>query len=176
MNEYDTDHDILEIIDDTDRVIGTATRRDAHARGLMHRAVHVFLFDAEGRVYVQRRSQFKDRHADKLDSSAAGHLEPGESYAAAAGRELSEELGISAQVSEVFRVPASAVTDNELVVLFTARSSAIPAPDAREVSDLLCPFPDELTKWMSSDPDDFVPAFIYLWNRYWNENRNPKSP
>ena len=78
----------------------------------------MFVFNPAGQVYIQRRSRSKDRHPGKLDSSAAGHVDPGETYEETAIRELQEELGIQAEVKEILRVPASEQTDNEHVVLF----------------------------------------------------------
>jgi len=56
--------------------------------------VHVFVFNKHGDVYLQKRSHLKDVHPRMWDSSAAGHLDVGESYAVCALREAKEELGI----------------------------------------------------------------------------------
>ena len=48
-----------------------------------------------GELFLQKRSPWKDKHPNKWDSSAAGHLDAGEDYETAARRELSEELGLS---------------------------------------------------------------------------------
>jgi isopentenyldiphosphate isomerase len=54
-------------------VVGQNTRREVHARGLWHRAVHVLVFNARGEVFLQKRSMKKDIAAGKWDSSASGH-------------------------------------------------------------------------------------------------------
>ena len=77
-----------------DRVIGHATRREVHARHLRHRAVHVFLFNPQGRLFIQKRAAGKDTFPLCYDSSASGHVDRGESYEACAARELEEELGL----------------------------------------------------------------------------------
>ncbi|MEI8183295.1 MAG: NUDIX domain-containing protein [Desulfomonile sp.] len=77
---YSTDSEILETVGAADRVTGQATRREIHDKGLLHRAVHIFVFNSSGEIFVQRRAGHKDRHPLKLDSSAAGHVDPGESY------------------------------------------------------------------------------------------------
>ena len=48
--------DIFDVVDESDRVIGQAPRREVHARGLHHRATHILVHDAAGRVFLQRRS------------------------------------------------------------------------------------------------------------------------
>ncbi len=164
--EYRTDTEILEFVDINDNVLGTLSRKEIHMKGLYHRAVHVFVFNLVGEIYVQRRSSIKDRFPDRLDSSAAGHVGPGESYEDTAVRELKEELGIDSQVEEVLRIGPSAVTDNEHVVLYKARSGATPAPDPEEVQWGSFMTTDSLTRLIDANPHDFVPAFVHLWELF----------
>ncbi len=163
---HSTDNEILEILDYEDNVIGTACRAEIHKQGLMHRAVHIFLFNKAGEIYVQKRSQFKDRYAGKLDSSAAGHVEPGETYRRTAVRELREEIGIDAEVNEIFRVGASKITDNEHVALFRSSTDQEPVPNPDEVQWGKFIEPEKLTQMMNKTPEDFVPAFIFLWSEF----------
>lgn len=85
--------DIFDIVDENDKVVGQATRSEAHAKGLRHRAVHVLVFNAEGEVFMQKRSKSKDTWPGAWDSSCSGHVDAGEDYLEAALRELDEELG-----------------------------------------------------------------------------------
>lgn len=163
---HSTDAEILEIVDADDRVVGTATRADIHRRGLLHRAVHVFVFNNHGEIYVQRRSASKDRHPLKLDSSAAGHVDPGETYEQTGVRELREELGLSVPLKEVLRVSASEKTDFEHVVLFKAITVEEPTPNPEEILWGGFMPADRLPEMMAEDPQDFVPAFVLLWQAF----------
>jgi isopentenyl-diphosphate delta-isomerase type 1 len=164
--EHATDNEILEIVDEDDHVIGTATRAEIHRKGLLHRSVHLFIFNSSGSMYVQRRSAVKDRHPLKLDSSAAGHVDPGESYATTAVRELEEELGIRAEIHEILRLRACPETDNEHVVLFEGVTDSEPIPDKDEIASGEFVPVEKLTSVMDENPEDFVPAFVLLWREY----------
>ncbi len=85
--------DIFDIVDENDQVVGQATRSEAHAKKLRHRAVHVLIFNDEGEVFLQKRSKNKDTWPGAWDSSCSGHVDQGEDYLTAAHRELDEELG-----------------------------------------------------------------------------------
>ncbi len=161
-----TDQEILDIVDEKDNVTGAAIRAEIHSKGLIHRAVHIFLFNGQGSVYVQRRSQSKDRFPKKLDSSAAGHVDSGESYEHAASRELKEELGIEGQPTRVLKIPASEITDNEHVVLYSITSDQIPTPNPEEITHGEFVSPEDLTSDMEARPFDYVPAFMSLWKMF----------
>ncbi len=158
--------EILEVVDSDDNVIGTAIRGEVHRKRLMHRAAHVFLFNTRGQIYVQLRSASKDNHPGKLDSSAAGHVEPDESYYQTAVRELEEEIGIRAEVKEILRLPASDVTDYEHTVLFEVVTDAKPTPNNDEIQWAQFMTKEQLTSLMKGKPESFVPGFILLWNEY----------
>jgi isopentenyldiphosphate isomerase len=64
------------------------------ASGVMHRAVHILVFDESGRLFLQKRSLHKDLNPGLWDTSAADHVDAHEDYASGAARELREELGI----------------------------------------------------------------------------------
>lgn len=161
-----TYYEVIEVVDSDDNVIGTEFRGEVHKKRLMHRAAHVFLFNKRGKIYIQLRSANKDNHPGKLDSSAAGHVDPGESYHQAAARELAEEIGIRADVAEVLRLPASEITDNEHTVLFEAFTDSEPVPNGDEIEWARFMTKEEVTRLIEESPESFVPGFTLLWREY----------
>ncbi|MFJ9563234.1 NUDIX hydrolase [Streptomyces fuscichromogenes] len=87
--------EILDIVDEHDRVIGTSPRGEAYARGLRHRCVFIQARDAAGRVFVHRRTPTKLVFPSLYDMFVGGVVGAGESYDDAALREAEEELGVS---------------------------------------------------------------------------------
>lgn len=89
MEEY------LEIINENGEVIGLAPRSEIHGNpSLMHRVVHVLVFNEKGDILLQKRSMNKDVAPGKWDTSVGGHVNPGEDLLCSAMREMEEELGI----------------------------------------------------------------------------------
>jgi 8-oxo-dGTP pyrophosphatase MutT (NUDIX family) len=92
MNPAD---EILDIVDENDRVIGQSPRGKAYAEGLRHRCVFIQARDAEGRLFVHRRTPVKLVFPSLYDMFVGGVVGAGESYDTAALREAEEELGVS---------------------------------------------------------------------------------
>jgi 8-oxo-dGTP pyrophosphatase MutT (NUDIX family) len=87
--------EILDIVDENDEVIGQAPRGEAYARGMRHRCVFIQARDAQGRIFVHRRTATKLVFPSQYDMFVGGVVGAGESYDAAALREAEEELGVS---------------------------------------------------------------------------------
>src|SRR5882672_4757083 len=100
--------EIFDVVNERDEVIGQRTRGEVHRLGLLHRAVHVLVFNGRGELFLQKRSMQKDKFPGAWDSSASGHLDSGEDYDACAVRELREEIGLKvAQTPErLFKIDA----------------------------------------------------------------------
>jgi isopentenyl-diphosphate Delta-isomerase len=129
-------NELLPVVDGDDRELGLAKRSQIHAKKLLHRAVHVLVFDDQGRLWLQRRSQAKDSHPGKWTSSASGHVDPDESYQAAAVRELDEELGLSPPLTFLGKLAASELTEGEFSAVYRARSSQQPRPNHEEIAEM----------------------------------------
>ena len=87
--------ELLEVVDESGRVVGRATRKEVHSDpALIHRVSHVVVVSADGRVLLQKRSMEKDIQPGRWDTSVGGHVQPGETFEDCAARECEEELGL----------------------------------------------------------------------------------
>ncbi|GAA2722899.1 MULTISPECIES: NUDIX domain-containing protein [Streptomyces] len=87
--------EVLDVVDEHDRVIGRAPRGEVYAKGLLHRCVFVQARDAHGRIFVHRRTAAKLVFPSMYDMFVGGVVGAGETYDAAALREAEEELGVT---------------------------------------------------------------------------------
>ncbi len=168
----DEDYEMLDVVDAEDIVVGTMTRGEIHAKRLFHRSVHVLLHDETGRIYLQRRSFDKSEHPGKWDASASGHVESGESYREAAGRELEEEIGVRASPERVLWVRGTRETAMEHSMLFRVRlerTDPRPEPNPGEILEGRFFEPGEIEEGLSKEPEAFSPSFQLLFHLYRQE-------
>ncbi len=157
----------VELVDDAGTPTGVSTVDLAHrAPGLLHRAFSVLLVDPAGRVLLQRRAATKTRFALRWANTCSGHPAPGAAVPPAAGRRLTEELGVSGVTlteAGVFRYhaadPATDRVEHEYDHVLVGRVPAdtATAPDPAEVADLRWVFPDRLASDLTNHPERYAP-------------------
>lgn len=97
LDNNSEDKEIVDIVDQTGKVIGKSTRNQVYEEGLLHSAVNIVVVNKKGQIFIQRRSSKKILPL-YWDISAAEHVKSGENYKSAAIRGLTEELSIIAPV------------------------------------------------------------------------------
>jgi isopentenyldiphosphate isomerase len=159
--------EIFDVVNAQDEVIGAASRAEVHARGLVHRAVHVLVFNQRGEVFIQKRSMTKDKSPGLWDSSASGHLERGEDYDTCALRELREEIGLTPPLppQRLFKLGACQETDQEHVWVYRCQSEGPFTLNPAEIERGEWVAPAVLTLRIAERPGDFASAFRFLWSR-----------
>ena len=162
----------VPIVDKKDRIAGSASRSQVHGNNLLHRAVHILIFNEAGDVYLQQRSRWKDRHPLKWDSSAAGHVGAAESYDETARRELKEELGVSMPLQKISKLPAAPCTDYEFIWVYRGVVSGDLVPNKCEIERGTFLPPAVVDGWTLARPVDFAPGFLECWKAYRRKKRS----
>ena len=159
--------EIFDVVNERDEVIGKQTRSEVHRNGLMHRAVHVLVFNARGQVFLQKRSLQKDRQPGLWDSSTSGHVDSGEDYDATAIRELREEIGLIVKQppQRLFKLSASAATDQEHLWVYRCEAEGPFALHPEEIERGGWFSPHEVTRWAAEKPHEFAGAFLVIWEK-----------
>ena len=89
------EEELLEIVDKDGKSLGVAPRSTIHGNpSLLHKVVHVLVFNSDGELLLQKRSMSKDVEPGKWDTSVGGHVSAAEDVSLAVYREMKEELGI----------------------------------------------------------------------------------
>jgi isopentenyl-diphosphate Delta-isomerase len=160
-------NELFETFDESGRAAGLVAREVVHARGLWHRSAHVFLFDAAGALYVQRRAAGKDLFPGCWDFSVGEHLKPGETYLHGALRGLAEELGVCGVVLEPMSgvrrwtadLPDIGVVDREFQQAFRGSYDGPIRSDPAEVAEVRRVTLSHLAAWIEREPGAFTPWF-----------------
>ena len=157
--------EIFDVVNERDEVVDHKPRSEVHRLGLMHRAVHVMVFNRLGQVFLQKRSMSKDRQPGLWDSSASGHLDQGEAYDACAVRELREEIGLQLRAApqRLFKLPASAETDQEHVWIYLCEAEGPFTLHPEEIETGGWFSPEKVSQWMKDKPEEFASALLVIW-------------
>ena len=162
--------ELLDVVDENDEIIGIKTRGEIHAQRLMHRAVHILVFNSNGDLFLQKRSMSKDENPGLWDSSAAGHVDSGEDYLACARREIEEELGIVAGEAELFEVlfklPPSAATGFEHSMIYRYDFDGPLTLQCEEIDAGVWITPEELDRRIKSGDAELTENLVLIWTRY----------
>lgn len=165
----------IDIYDEHNQALGrTAMKSEAHAKGLWHRAAHIWMYTPKGELLLQLRSREKELYPNCWDISVAGHVSAGESPEDAALREIQEEVGIIAQAQDLELIRIFPVEDDYkqiqnkefyyffLYPLHASTESLVLQKE--EVADTHLIHVDDLEKDLRENPDMYV-----THGSYWNE-------
>ncbi len=128
--------EMLDIFDEDMRPAGRATRTEAHARGLIHQVVHLWIatcFRGEPALIFQQRAADKQDFPGYYDIAVGGHVDAGETPKEAVLRECREEIGLHLRADELrycgaFRddIRIAGMDDREMAHVYFYRH---PAPE-----------------------------------------------
>ncbi len=94
--------ELVDVVDDDGRTVGTVTRREMRARRLPHRSTYILVFDTRGELFVHLRTATKDVFPSHWDVAIGGVLAAGEDFDDGARREGGEELGVDLALVRLF--------------------------------------------------------------------------
>ena len=141
-------------------------RLTIHREGLLHRAVHVFVFNRFGELFLQKRSILKDSSPGLWDSSCSGHLDTGENYDLAAVRELSEELGVNSEMKLITMLKPTKKTGWEFIGLYEGSHNGPFDWPYSEIETGAFFRKETISNWINERPQDFASGFIECFNSY----------
>jgi isopentenyl-diphosphate delta-isomerase len=128
------------LVDESDLAIGTMEKMEAHARGLLHRAFSILLFNSQGEILLQKRAGSKYHSAGLWTNACCSHPRPGEPIEEAARRKLIQEMGIDLQPEFAYKFIYKVELDHGLIEheydhVFTGTFDGTPVINTAEVED-----------------------------------------
>lgn len=170
----------VNYVNEKDEVIGTDDIQSIIEKGFTYRIARVLLFDADGRLFLQRRGKHVMSSPDKWDQSVGGHVDAGETYEQAAKREMAEELGLrDIPLTFLFKFfynetrLAKYKLSNRFNAVFRALYNGEKIKLQKdEVSGGEWFSPAQIDAMIEKDPDDFAVGFLETWRQYKNHIQN----
>lgn len=136
LNYRESHEELIDIVDESDNVVGSASWKEMMERNLLHRTANTMVFNSEGLLFVHRRPDHVRLYPGMWDVKFGGSVRAGESYEEAARRELFEEAGINVPaLSLLFRLRSERKENNAHRAVFKCVYDGRVVLDPSEVSE-----------------------------------------
>lgn len=165
------DLEIVDIVDESNKVIGKSSRKEAHLKGHIHRALSVLVLNTKGQILLQKRSDKKSVHPLAWDLSTSEHVLAGESYEDAGVRSVKEELGVEVVVGNPskttlqireYKIGKQIIHEKEIVLMLSGIHNGPFKVDKNEVDSVEFFAVEEIEK-MILKKHDFTVWFLEEW-------------
>ena len=169
--------ELVILVDEGDRPIGTAEKMTAHIHGWLHRAFSIFIVNPQGELLLQRRAWTKYHSGGLWTNTCCSHPRPDEPLLVAGQRRLMEEMGIACHLQELFCFTYRAelecgLIEHEFDHVLIGECHCQPQPNPAEVADWrwmgmadlekeLSAHPERYTYWLRSCFDQFQKHYRY---------------
>ena len=170
-----SEEELLILVDQDDNHTGNLSKADCHnGDGVLHRAFSVFLFNRQGELLLQQRSDTKRLWPMYWSNSCCSHPRQGESLETATVRRLQDELHVSATLEFAYKFSYQARfgdigSENELCSVYLGRMDGDATANITEIEALRFVTAESLDKEFDEQPKSFTPWFRMEWTRLSNE-------
>ncbi len=169
------------LVDEQDQELGVMEKMQAHQEAKLHRAVSVFVFNANKELLLQKRAATKYHSTNLWANTCCSHPKPKEDTLDAAKRRLQEEMGLRCDLKYIFNFTYLAnlengLSEHELDHVFFGFSDDVPKPNPEEVAAYKYMSLPEIENQLKQNPQEFTAWFKLIFARVKNElNKNIKT-
>lgn len=118
--------ELVDIFDENNKPLNIQIMKsEAHAKGLWHRSIHIWIYNSNREVMLQLRAKDKDLFPDRWDVSVAGHVAAGEEIISSAIREIKEEIGLDVNPEDLmlykhkkFQIVSGRIINKEYIYIY----------------------------------------------------------
>lgn len=158
------------LVDSHDRPVGRMEKLEVHQKGLLHRAVTVYVFNSRHQLLLQKRASSKYHCGGLWSNTTCGHPLPVETTQDAAERRLFEEMGLRLTLHPAFELSYNLPLSNGLIEheyghVWFAISDMLPQPNPEEADDWRYASLTEIQQEMQQHPERFTPWFLLTFAR-----------
>lgn len=161
------------LVNEKDEKVGLMEKIEAHEKALLHRAFSVFIINDKDEILLQQRALSKYHSPGLWTNTCCSHQRDGESNIDAGKRRLMEEMGMAAQLKELFHFIYIApfdngLTEHELDHVMVGYSNENPQINPDEVASFKWMTANQIKEDILNQPDLYTAWFKIIFDKYYN--------
>lgn len=164
----------VQLVDAEDNPNGSMEKLEAHEKGALHRALSVLIINSKKEILLQRRALGKYHSPGLWTNTCCSHPYPGEDPNEAAKRRLQEEMGMSSELTFLFKFQykcdfENGLIEHELDHVFIGKTDDTPHLNTDEAIAFKWMSIENLEQDMLSYPENYTFWFKLIIEKYRNE-------
>jgi isopentenyl-diphosphate delta-isomerase len=164
----------VQLVDAKDNPNGSMEKLEAHEKGALHRALSVLIINSKKEILLQRRALGKYHSPGLWTNTCCSHPYPGEDPNEAAKRRLQEEMGMSSELTFLFKFQykcdfENGLIEHELDHVFIGKTDDTPHLNTDEAMAFKWMSIENLEQDMLSYPENYTFWFKLIIEKYRNE-------
>lgn len=170
-----SDSDELILVNHLDEEIGHLSKGETHdGDGMLHRAFSLFVFNDDGELLLQQRSDDKRLWPMYWTNSCCSHPRLGETMDEAVHRRLHEELGVTSNLQYMYKFVyhasfGDAGSEYEYCWVYIGKTADEVRANATELADWRYIKPEQLDHDLLHDSHRYTPWLKSEWARLRSE-------
>lgn len=157
------------LVDKSGKEIGKEEKLKAHQEGKMHRAFSIFIFNKKGELLLQKRAESKYHSSGLWSNTCCSHPRTGFDLREEAKKRLKEEMGIEADLKEIFsfiyKKKVGDLIEHEFDYVFIGKFNGNPKPDKKEVGGWKWINKNYLERDIKENPEKYTPWLKIILNK-----------
>lgn len=163
------------LVDENDKPTGVMEKLEAHEKGVLHRAITVYIFNSRQQLLLQKRAGGKYHSGGLWSNTCCSHPTPGEETRQAAHRRLDQEMGLRCSLTPMFTLTYclpldNGLTEHEFGHVYFGLTDDLPQPDPDEAEAFQYLSLEQISRQMVATPEAFTAWFRLTFSRipaYW---------
>lgn len=165
--------EIVDIINEQNKVLYQTSKDEAHQNGLLHRCIIAEVIDSKGNWTLVKQANNR-QDAGQFVSPVGGHIKAGENEIDALTRETFEELGLSNFTHKyigraILNRQVIGRKENHLFILYEIYTDQSPKLNHESVGFEKFSL-DQIRKELLSNPIKFGQAFHFVMERFYQSH------
>jgi isopentenyl-diphosphate Delta-isomerase len=161
------------LVNEQDEPIGLMGKMEAHEKAVLHRAFSVFVLNDQHEVMLQQRAAHKYHSPLLWTNTCCSHQRAGETNIEAGTRRLSEEMGFTTELKELFHFIYKApfdngLTEHELDHVMVGRYNGVPEINPEEVASWKWMSIEDIKSDMKSHPEAYTVWFKIIFDEFYH--------